>query len=102
MTAAAWTVLGLGVSTYLLKAAGPILLGGRSLPPRLLSVAERLPAALLAALVVVTSMSEGSTLVLDARAVGLAAAAVALILRAPFLAVVFAAALTAAVVRHLA
>ena len=45
------------------------------------------PAAMLAALVVVQALTDGRALVLDSRLVGLAAATVALLLRAPFLVV---------------
>ena len=80
-------------------------LSGYLVPARLLQhpvtarIAPLLPAALLAALVVVETFSSGARLVLDARVVGLAVAAIALRLRAPFLVVVVAAAATAALVR---
>ena len=64
-------------------------------------IADLTPVALLAALVAVQVFSSGAQLVLDARAVGLAVAIVLLLLRAPFLVVVFGAALTAAVLRML-
>ena len=60
-----------------------------------------LPVALLAGLVVVQTFGSGRHLILDARSAGLAVAAVALLLRAPFLVVVVAAAATAAVLRVL-
>jgi hypothetical protein len=60
-----------------------------------------LPVALLAALVVVQAFAHGRSLHLDARAAGLAVAAVAVLLRAPFLLVVVLAAATAALVRLL-
>ena len=50
-------------------------------------------------LVAVQVFSTGHRLVLDARAVGLGVAVVLLVLRAPFLVVVFGAALAAALVR---
>lgn len=58
-----------------------------------------LPVALLAALVVVQAFASGRHLQVDARATGLAVAAVAILLRAPFLLVVALAAATAALVR---
>ena len=64
-------------------------------------VADRLPVALLMALVAVGTFADGRHLVLDARAAGLAAAVVALLLRAPFLVVVIAAAAVTALVRAL-
>ena len=54
-----------------------------------------LPAALLSALVVVQTFSDGKALVLDARAAGLAAAFVAILLRANMLIVLLVAAGTA-------
>jgi branched-subunit amino acid transport protein len=57
------------------------------------------PVALLAALVVVQAFARGHTLHLDARAVGLAVAAVAIVLRAPFLLVVVVAAVATALAR---
>lgn len=90
-----------GVSCYLLK------LAGMSLPPAVLAhpvvrrVADLIPVALLASLIAIQVFTSGSTLTLDARLAGLAFAVVALVLRAPFLVVVFGAALTAALVRLL-
>lgn len=99
MTWAAIVVAGVGC--YLLK------LAGMSLPPRLLEhetvrrVADHIPVALLAALVAVQVLASGRDLALDARAAGLAFAVVALLLRAPFLVVVFGSALVAALLRLL-
>ena len=92
-------LVGLALGTYALKAAGPLLLGGRRPPAFLARLAALLPAALLGALVVVTSFTDRSSISLDARSVGLAAAAVALVLRAPFVVVVVVAALATAVAR---
>jgi branched-subunit amino acid transport protein len=92
-------VLGAGVGCYLLK------LAGLSVPPRVLErpvvarVADLIPVALLAALVAIQVFTQGPDLVLDARAAALAAAVVLLLLRAPFLVVVFGAALVAALLR---
>jgi branched-subunit amino acid transport protein len=97
-----WTVVAVvGAATIVLKSAGPVLLGDRSLPPVLDRVVMLLAPALLAALVVVQVAGGDRELVLDTRAVGLAAAAVALLLRAPILVVVFAAAAATAIVRLL-
>ncbi len=62
-------------------------------------IAGLLPVALLAALVAVQTFADGQSLVIDARLAGLAAAVIALVLRAPFLVVVLVAAVTAAVLR---
>lgn len=97
-----WTaVLVAAVGCYLLK------LAGLSVPPRVLDrplverVADLIPVALLSALVAVQVFARGHELVVDARALGLAVAVVLLLLRAPFLVVVFGAALVAALVRLL-
>jgi len=94
-------VLAVGTATVALKAAGPVLVGGRELPTPVLRVVELLAPALLAALVAVQVVGGDRELVLDARVVGLAAAAVALAARAPILVVVAAAAVATALVRGL-
>ena len=68
-----------------IKAAGPILAGGRELPPRASAVLALLTPALLTALVVTGTFGEGGHLELDERAIGVGVAAVALALRAPVL-----------------
>ena len=89
----------IGLGTMAIKGAGPVLLGGRPLPPRAQSVVALLAPALLAALVATATLGEGQRLVVDARVVGVAAGAVALALRAPVLVVVVIAAAAAALVR---
>ncbi len=69
--------------------------------PRMLRVAGSLTIGLLAALTATNAFASGQGLVVDARVVALAAAAVALWLRAPFLVVVLVGALTAAAARLL-
>lgn len=88
MSTAVIVIIGLGIGTYALKAAGPLLLGGRRLPDRVERVAQQLPAALLASLVVVSTVAADRALVLDARLAGVVAAGVALRLRAQFIVVV--------------
>ena len=97
-----WTaVIAASLGCYLLK------LAGLSVPPRVLErpvverIADLIPVALLAALVAVQVFASGQRLVLDARTAGLAVAVVLLLLRAPFLVVVFGAALSAALLRLL-
>jgi len=78
-------VLGAAIGTYLLK------LAGLSVPPRALErplvsrAVDLIPAALLAALVAVNAFTTDARLVVDFRLAGLAAAALALALRAPFI-----------------
>ena len=98
----AWIAIGvLTVVCFAIKAAGPVALGGRDLPRWAEQLIVLLPAALLSALVVVQTFADGKALVLDARAAGLAAAAVALALRASVLVVLLVAAATAAGLRAL-
>ncbi|MBS43254.1 MAG: branched-chain amino acid transporter AzlD [Nocardioides sp.] len=87
---------------YLLKLAGLSVPSHLLEQPRVERVAALLPVGLLAALVAVqvVATSDGG-LALDARALGLLVAAGLLLLRAPFLVVVFGAALVAALVRLL-
>jgi uncharacterized membrane protein len=97
-----WVALGvLAAGTYVMKAVGPIASAGRQLPPRLRTLAELLPAALLAALVATQTVTDGTSLTLDARVVGVGVAAVAVALRAPFALVVLLGALGTAGVRLL-
>jgi branched-subunit amino acid transport protein len=94
-------ILALAAGTYAMKAAGPALLGGRRLPARLERVANLLPVAMFAALVVVETFAERGELTVDARAAGVGAAAVAAWRGAPFLVVVAVAMAVAAAVRAL-
>lgn len=95
-----WAAVLVGsAACYLLKLAGYLV------PARMLEGASArritvlLPVALLAALTAVQAVAVGTGVTLDARLAGLAAAALALVLRAPFLVVVAVAALVAALTR---
>ena len=90
-----------GAATVLLKAAGPLLLGGRDLPPRVNALVVLLAPAVLAALVVTQVVGGDRELVFDARLVGLGAAGVAIALRAPLVVVVAVAAAATAAARAL-
>jgi hypothetical protein len=99
---AAWIMVGLlTVGTVAIKAAGPIALGGRELPEQLSGVVARLAPSLLAALVVVDTFGGDRTLVVDETAVGLVAAAAALLAKLPIFAVVVLAAVATAAARAL-
>jgi branched-subunit amino acid transport protein len=89
----------LAVGTIVLKAVGPVLAAGRELPERVRLVAELLPAGLLAALVATQTLVVDAALVVDARLAGVAAAAIAVLLRAPFAVVVLVGAAVTAMVR---
>jgi branched-subunit amino acid transport protein AzlD len=97
----AWiAIIVLAVGTVAIKAVGPVALGGRELPESMSGVVARLAPSLLAALVVVDTFSgPDRTIAVDESAIGLLAAAGALALRLPMVAVVAIAALVTAAVR---
>jgi branched-subunit amino acid transport protein len=66
-------ILGCVVTTVLVKAAGPVMLGGRDLPAVVLRVIACMAPALLAALVVTTTFAEGQNFHVGAEVVGIAA-----------------------------
>lgn len=95
-----WLVVVLvGAGTVAIKAAGPVLLGGRPLPRRLTGIVELLAPAVLGALVAVQTFGDGQGLSIDTRIVGVAAAGIALWRKAPLLVVVIVAATATAVAR---
>jgi branched-subunit amino acid transport protein len=97
---AVWTTIGvLAIVSAAIKAAGPVLVGGRELPGWALRIIALLAPALLAALVMVDTFADGKALVIDARAAGLAAAAIGVAVRAPMIAIVVGAAAVTALVR---
>lgn len=101
MSEAWWAVVLIGVATIAIKGAGPLLLGGKPLPPRLGRVIGLLAPALLAALVAISTFAGERALVLDERALGVAAAALAIAFKAPPLVVVVVAATVTALARAL-
>ena len=86
-------------ATYLTKLAGYVIPARWLQNPRMTRVAGAMTVALLAALTVMNTVASGAALVLDARLAALAAAALALWLRLPFLLVVLLGALASAGVR---
>jgi branched-subunit amino acid transport protein len=92
-------VIVVGIATISIKALGPVLLGGRPLPPRLAGPIALLAPALLAALVAINTFGGDRALVIDARVPGVLAGAVAIRLHAPVLVVIIVAAVVTAGVR---
>jgi branched chain amino acid efflux pump len=93
-------ILLLTAGTVAIKALGPVALGGRELPESMTGVVARLAPSLLAALVVVDIFGGTErTISVDESAVGLLAAAGALALRLPMIAVVAIAAVVTAGLR---
>ena len=71
-----WTLIaGCAVVTFLIKAAGPVALGGRQLPIAFRSVVMVLAPALFAALVVTQALADGRHLHVGAETFGVAAGA---------------------------
>ena len=97
MSDATTVIVLLAAGTYCLKALGPLYFGNsRQLPVKFQEIALLLPTPLIAALVVTSAFSENNELVLDARVIGLVAAAIALWKKLPFfIVVIIAAAATA-------
>ncbi|MFK7919883.1 MAG: AzlD domain-containing protein [Ilumatobacter sp.] len=93
----------LATGTFVLKAAGPILLGTRRLPDSVQAVVDLLPAALLASLALVSTVAltagDERSLVIDARLFGLVFAGLALWRRAPFVVVILLASAATATLR---
>jgi branched-subunit amino acid transport protein len=97
-----WTVvLVAALGCYALKLAGLSVPAAWVERPWMTRVVEFVPAALLAALVAVQAATTGPDLVLDGRLAGLAVAALALALRAPFVVVLVLAGVTGALVHVL-
>ena len=92
-------LIGVAVGCYLLKAAAPLVLGGRPLPRLLDELARFAPAALLAALVVTSTLADGRRIALDARVGGVIVAALALWRNAGFITTVVLAVATTAALR---
>jgi branched-subunit amino acid transport protein len=93
------TIAGLTAATVAIKAAGPLIVGGRELPAGAYAVISLLAPALLTALIVTDTFARGQDLTIDARAAGLLCAGVAVAMRAPLLVTVLVAAAGAAAVR---
>ncbi|NYF17329.1 hypothetical protein HDC37_002157 [Microbacterium sp. AK009] len=97
-----WTaVLVASIICVALKAVGYLIPPKVLEAPRPARIADLLTVALLAALVAVQTLGAGQAIVVDARVPAVLVAAGLLLLRAPFLVVVAAAALTAALLRWL-
>jgi branched-subunit amino acid transport protein len=73
--ATAWSLIaGCAAVTFAIKAAGPIALGGRELPPWFSRVVALLAPALLSALVVTQALADGDELSVAGDTAGVAAA----------------------------
>jgi branched-subunit amino acid transport protein len=92
-------IIAVALANAAIKATGPVVFGGRELPPWANAVIALLAPSLLAALVVTETFGEDGHLVLDEKALGVGVAAVSLALGASVLLAVILAALATALAR---
>jgi branched-subunit amino acid transport protein len=95
-------IIGCALVTILVKAAGPVALGGRELPPWFGAIVQLMAPALLSALVVTQVLADGRELGVAADTAGVAVAGVAAWRGASVVSVVAIAAVTTALLRALA
>jgi branched-subunit amino acid transport protein len=93
-------VIASSVIAFALKFSGNIIPEKYLENPKVKSISVFVPIVMLSALVVVQTFGVGQALVIDARIVGLIFAVILLLIRAPFIVVVFGAAAIAAILRY--
>jgi branched chain amino acid efflux pump len=76
-------IIVLALGTVLLKTIGPVLAGGRQPPAPLTRVIALVAPALISALIITGTFSDGRHLAIDARTAGVAVGAIALWFRVP-------------------
>ncbi len=97
-----WTlIILLTLGAYAFKVTGLVFLGGRSLPPMFERCLALIPAAVVTALVMKDTFTNGQDLVLDARALGIAVAGIAAWRKAPLIVVIVLGAAVTALVRQI-
>ncbi|MEY3797515.1 MAG: hypothetical protein RLZZ170_1529 [Actinomycetota bacterium] len=97
-----WTlIILLTLGAYAFKVTGLVFLGGRSLPPIFERCLALIPAAVVTALVMKDTFTQGQELVLDARALGIAVAVIAAWRKAPLIVVIVLGAAVTALVRQI-
>jgi branched-subunit amino acid transport protein len=97
-----WTlIILLTLGAYAFKVTGLVFLGGRSLPPIFERCLALIPAAVVTALVMKDTFTNGQELVLDARALGIAVAVIAAWRKAPLIVVIVLGAAVTALVRQI-
>jgi branched chain amino acid efflux pump len=92
----------LAVGTVLMKTIGPVLAGGRQPPAPLSRIIALVAPALISALVVTGTFTQGEQLIIDARAIGVGIGAVALWFRVPAVLAMLIAAIVCALLRFAA
>jgi uncharacterized membrane protein len=97
-----WTlIIALAVGAYAFKFTGLVIIGGRTLPAPLERSLALIPAAVISALIIKDTLTQGQDIVIDARAAGIAVAILAAWRRAPLIAVIIAGAATTALLRQI-
>jgi branched-subunit amino acid transport protein len=97
-----WTlIILLTIGAYAFKVTGLVILGGRTLPPIFERCLALIPAAVVTALVMKDTFTQGQELVLDARALGIAVAVIAAWRKAPLIVVIVLGAVVTALVRQI-
>jgi hypothetical protein len=92
-------IIVLAVGTVLMNTIGPVLAGGRQPPAPVTRVIALIAPALISALIMVSTFTDGQRLVIDARAAGLAIGAILLWFRAPAVLAMLVAAIVCALLR---
>lgn len=92
-------IFALGAISYGLKLLGSVIIGQRTVPPVLERCLLLIPAALLAGLIAKDTFTVGHSIVLDARAAGVAVAAIATWRKLPFAVIIVLGVGTTALIR---
>ena len=101
MSASVAVIVGCAAVTFAIKAAGPVALGGRSLPPWITGVIVLLAPALLAALVATQAFADGNRLAIGADTAGVVVGGITVWRTGSIVACVVAAAAVTALLRAL-
>lgn len=97
-----WTlIIALAIGAYVFKFTGLVILGGRTLPAPFERCLALIPVAVISALIVKDTVTQGRDVVIDARAAGIAVAVLLAWRRAPLIVVIVAGAVATALVRQL-
>lgn len=94
-------IIALALGAYAFKFTGLVILGGRTLPAPFERCLALIPAAVISALIVKDTVTQGRDIVLDARAAGIAVAVLLAWRRAPLIVVIVAGAVVTALVRQI-
>jgi Branched-chain amino acid transport protein (AzlD) len=89
----------LAIGTVLMKTIGPVLAGGRQPPAPLTRVIALVAPAVISALIVTGTFTQGQQLIIDARVAGVGVAGVALWFRVPAVLAMLIAAIVCALLR---